>query len=460
MKPAQEFPTKQRITIVGTGQVSFLAAGLLIKKNRELNRQIQSLIKGGESGFENKVAELESKKIEISILGRSEDSVSFQEFKKNGFTLHFANEVDSKLDDIRIFPEDFAKITTNPNEIGEQDHVLVATKTYSHNEELIARINFLKKINPSPGLETTVIWAQNGIPCWFESKDPDAPYLNTDMFRSIGVENIVGCVIDCSCNNKVTDEGIVCSANTPLCNIRFPVGKPDNKLTQAVRNLHLVFSETGIKTAVRDHGIKQDVMYNLQIDVATNALTTLLDINIGGLLEDELCKKSARKLSVEISQLSKKIFGFELRDFDGIEKKLGLAKEHITTTKKDFDEGNKVDIFIYEDVIQFEKRLNKRKVLLITSNIADILKKAISVRDQLKDAKKALKEVSKESNDLVQLVEMSYNPGTPKRGSSKKSPTSSGLVLLTKDRELSGLISPNLSETHSLKNEVLTTGVE
>ncbi|MFT7086616.1 MAG: ketopantoate reductase [Rickettsiales bacterium] len=466
MKPAQKFPPKQRITIVGTGQVASLVAGLLIKKNRELDKEIQLIKEKRELDFENKIGELESKKVEISILGKSDDSVSFQEFKKKGFTLHFANKLDFQLLDIKVTPDDFVTITANPDEIGGQDHVFIATKTYSHDQYLIDRIAALKKENPVLGLETTMILAQNGIPCWLpiESDDLNNPYLDSEMVRSIGEENIVGCVLNFACNNTITDKEIVCGVNTPLDNIGMPLGRPDHNqnMTLAMKDLHLMFLGTGIRTAVRDHGIKQDVMYKLQINVAINALTTLLSSNIEGLFTDDLCRKIVGKLSSEMNQLSKDMFGFDLRDFDSLEERLLPTSKHTTSTKKDFDEGKQVEFSIYKNVIELGKRFNKSggQTLLIVSSIAEIFKKAINSRDQSGDVKEALKEVSQELSDLIQLVDISYNPGTPKRGSPLRSPTVLGMesvpFLNLTSLGVAGpskSMSPNQSKTNSLKSK-------
>ena len=394
-------PEKQKITIVGTGNVANVLAALLAVRNRELP---------------------ENQKIEISILGREEDSRSYKTLKENGIILNFKNsQDDGKV--LRVDPQEFKIITANPEDIKDQDHIFVTTKTYAYNLLFFQILNKLKKLSPQKGSETTVVLAQNGIPCWFLShtdlhkvslKSVD-PF--NEMLTTIGLDNVVGCVLNLACNSQVDESTGITSYDvyTPLKKIGIPIGKPDNSVTENIRNLKLIFNGAGIDVATRGAGISVEVLLKLQVNIAINALTALLDCDIGFLLDDKPLKKVVEKLAFEVSTVASAVSSnVKMREGQRLTDRLSMSREHITSTREDFNKGRPLEISIYDAVLELRSHLSQSATSVETIvALTDILKIATKNRDQGMTPDAARESVKKHLNSLVEYVGLSYRPETP-----------------------------------------------
>lgn len=393
---------KQKITIVGTGQVGMTIAGLLAKRNREL-------IAMGRQG----------EMVEISILGRDENSASYKGLKENGITLNFQSPPGQTL---HFSPDEFMIITTNPDEIKEQDHIFVATKTYSYSVPFFSNINKLKKRFPEKDQETTVILAQNGIPLWFlECTDELSKFYleSVDqkklMLKEIGYDSIVGCILNFACNSRINEEGrVVYDVYTPINKIATPIGRPSNSKTQNVKDLHMMFRGAGIDFAVREGGIREDLWLKLQVNIAINALTTLYDCDIGALLADEGTRKTLETMASEINVVSKSIIGTELRKGDRLTDRLMISKSHVTSMRSDFNKNNPLEVSIYQSVLDLVDLMDSKVALVETvSQITKILNTAIANRDSGMTPDQARQSVRDQLDRLVDYTSSAFRPSTP-----------------------------------------------
>jgi len=396
---------KIKFTIVGTGQIACLTAALLAKRNRELP---------------------EEKRIEISILGRSEDSKSYQYLRDYGINIHFTNPEE----DLHIDPSEFKNITTNVEDLGEQDHVLVATKVYEYNLGFFDNLNPLKKTRCQKGEETTIVLAQNGIPCWFpEAVDYVDP--SNRILEVIGKDNVVGCVLNVACSVSEDNDKIIYNVNTPKEKIGFPIGRPDRNGNVAnVKELINILSGVGLKPAVIDGGIAHEVLLKNQVNVVVSALTTLYDCDIGELLDNQDLNRVVGKLSSEVSSVATKVDSdFKLRNETRLYHRLDPSRNHTTSMKRDFDLGKPVEISIYQSLINLGKIKSPRiERTSCIKELKSILEEAVSHRDSFNKenpgnpengAKAARQSVSKRLQEFIAYANYSYRPPTPPRSRSR-----------------------------------------
>jgi len=397
---------KQKITIVGTGNVGNLVAAFLAVKNRELP---------------------EEDRVEISILGRDQESPSFKMIKEQGIRLHCKNPEDvGKI--IEVFPLEFVKITNNVEDIGEQDHIFVTTKAYSYSVPFFKNLEKLKKKSSEVGSETTITLAQNGIPCWFLSytRLSDFSLESVDPFNrildAIGLQNIVGCVLNLACNQQTNEDGlIVYNLLTSVNKIGMPIGSPDNGKKDNVVNLKFMLRNAGIDVATRGVGISEEVLLKLQVNIAVNALTTMFDCTIGHLLDNPPLKKVVDKLALEVNSVAIAL-GTRTREGARLDERLGLSRNHITSTRSDFNNGNPLEMSLYKAIMEIRGHLSLATTSVETSeSVTKILDKLISKRDGGMTPDEARQSIKKDMDGLVTYVDLSYRPPTPLRNQASRS---------------------------------------
>jgi ketopantoate reductase len=409
-------PINQKVTIVGTGQVGMTIAALMAKKNKELKIEAEQ-----EQDIEKKRA-LESKIIEISILGRSENSDSYKDLKKNGITLNFKNPQDNNLV-VKIDPSEFKIITANPEDIKEQDHIFVTTKSYSHSIEFFKKLNGLKKIDPSKHQDTTIILAQNGIPCWFlscsrlnQNVSLEKVDSHNKIFRTIGSDSIIGCVVNFACNSEVNEDGnIEFNISTPINKISLPIGRPDQDTSwDNLKNLQSILRTAGILFAVRK-GISEELWLKLQINHAINALTTLYNCNIGTLLDDPNLRQVLEKIANEVADVAKEVVvgNIDLRKGEMLDNRLNPSRDHITSMRSDFIKGNPLETAVYEAVLELESLLTtKTKLTPTIFEITELLQSAIEKRIQL-GPEGAISDIRQKVDGFIDRNVAMYRPATP-----------------------------------------------
>ncbi|MDX2083587.1 MAG: ketopantoate reductase C-terminal domain-containing protein [Rickettsiales bacterium] len=416
---------------------------ILVLKNRELEAQAQEIeirYNNTESRFydidekanatldnaehetklkhDQEVQEIRNKKVKISILGKS-DSESLGVIQESGIKVTFNRTQDSPFEKIEIGPSELEIISDNPQDIGEQDHIIVATKTFSHDEYLLQSIEALKKKNQNESeqdfIPSTVVLAQNAIPCWYIKKSfgyQKKETLSADFIKQfehdnnfvtrIGSESLVACVLNFESSFIITDNQPQYgeyTISTPLEKVGVPISLVlDDDSKPNISNLRDIFYDAGIKTQITDSDITREMLLKLQINVTISGLCTILGTNISELLEENnKYRELALLLGKEIGDFSRcEPRHGGLRSKDNLSLRLENSAAHYPSMERDFILGKPIETEIFSRVIMISSEMNWGE-MFYTKNVFKILKEMVKIRDEAIEASKTKKGVSDET---------------------------------------------------------------
>lgn len=231
-----------------------------------------------------------------------------------------------------------ARCTDNPAEVGPQDYVIVTLKAHSV-------MPMVDQLVPLLGPETSVVTAQNGILWWYfygvpgpwenhhlESADPGG-----HIWRTIGPERAVGCVVYPSC--EIVEPGVVRHINGN----RFVLGEPDGSKSDRVAALSKVMIDADLKAPVRKR-IRDEIWLKLLGNATFNPVSVLTGATLEEMGRDAEMRELIRRMMVEAEQVALKL---DIRFAVGIEKRIDGAANvgpHKTSMLQDFEHGRPLEI--------------------------------------------------------------------------------------------------------------------
>lgn len=173
-----------------------------------------------------------------------------------------------------------AKVTTNAEEIGSSDLIIICVKSYDTESAI-------KLAKGLIGEETIVLTLQNGIN-------------NIQTLSEIaGADKVVGGVT--SHGATWLDAGHIRHAGKG----ETVIGKADGKILGAVRNISNLFNKAGFETKI-SKDINSLIWSKLIINVGINALTAITHLNNGRLLDYDGTKEIMRSAVLEAAKVAKK----------------------------------------------------------------------------------------------------------------------------------------------------------
>jgi 2-dehydropantoate 2-reductase len=170
--------------------------------------------------------------------------------------------------------------TVDPKDIGEAELVIIAVKSYHTKEAITAA-------KPIIGDNTIVLTLQNGLG-------------NLEIIGEIaGYDKVIG---------GVTNQGATLIG---LGHIRHAgrgetvIGRIDGKITVQMRRIREIFNKAGFETRI-SRDIKGLLWSKLIINAAINALTAILRLPNGKLIEFEGTRKILREAVAEATKIAKR----------------------------------------------------------------------------------------------------------------------------------------------------------
>ncbi len=388
MRP-QGVEAQQSITFVGCGHVTATLAGLIILKNREFALEVESaktrLKELGEDNnthetreLRRQIAHLESQIVKVSILGRSQNSADYQSMSR-GIDIKINGTVE------HILPSEY-QIKTDSKDIGAQDHVVIATKTYSHNTSLINSVRHLRKSVPTSDRATTVTLAQNGVPSWFTLNKAGNP-IPIDGIpcanEIIGAfkSDIVGCSLNLACTHYYDENGKkIFQVLTDPGQISAPLDRVFGPEQRNVTRLGEIFQNAGISTAVSTLGnIRFEVLKKLQVNVV-NGICTLFNKTIGDILANEDLMAVFMVMASEVNAIAAKCGFPNLRTDKDLLERMQRSKEHYTTMHRDFAEGLPLEIDTIYKATDSLAQVNGLELNIIPK-MYNVLQSLVAIRD-------------------------------------------------------------------------------
>jgi 2-dehydropantoate 2-reductase len=161
-------------------------------------------------------------------------------------------------------------VTDDLAAVAGADVVLVGLKAYSLPE-------IAPRLGPLLAPQAAVIWAQNGIPWWYqpglESVDPGGV-----IAGSIPAAHNVGCVVYCS--TEIIEPGVI----KHIEGTRFTIGEPDGSKSERCQAISAAFAAGGLKAPVEAR-LADQIWLKLIGNVAFNSVTALTRATLGQLGE-------------------------------------------------------------------------------------------------------------------------------------------------------------------------------
>ena len=227
--------------------------------------------------------------------------------------------------------------------LGPQDAVIVALKA-----NLLR--TFAEQAAPLLKSDTTVVFAQNGIPWWYgmglsesrRAKLPDLSRLDPDhaLKNAIAPERIIGAVIYSA--NEVVEPGVI--RNQVPNNNMLVLGEIDDRQTPRVRALRQVIEESGMSSPeARD--IRQSVWGKLVQNLGTSTVCTVTGATVGGVRSDKRLAEILARIGAEGRAIAKghgiEVEGAPSRPSGG--QSSGL-NSHKPSMLQDFERGRPMEI--------------------------------------------------------------------------------------------------------------------
>ena len=220
---------------------------------------------------------------DVSVVARG---AHLEAMRNNGITLVHGNET------IR----GRVRAVASASELGLQDFVFVTLKA-----NLLGV--FAEQAAAIVGADTGVVFAQNGIPWWYEiglaasrPRPPDLSRLdkNKKLARAIPSKNIIGGVVYSA--NEVREPGVIVN-NVPGNNM-LVVGQADDSDSQAIGALRSILDKADLYSPPTSD-IRQVVWAKLVQNLSTAALCTLAGATVKEVREDPGLGELSKRLAAE-----------------------------------------------------------------------------------------------------------------------------------------------------------------
>ncbi len=231
------------------------------------------------------------------------------------------------------------KASDKASDLGPQDVVLSAAKA-------TAPTMLAEGLVPLLGRDTAVIFAQNGIPWWYDislspdrPRSPDLSHLDPDgaLRSAIAPERIIGAVIQSS--NEMVEPGIV--QNESPANNALLVGEIDDRQSTRIAMLR----ETLQAARIGSPGVP-DIRLALWRKLMVNASASVLSLITGSRLPivrddayiGDLFERVARDVIAAAGA-----HGIDLSSFDPAQFRKG-PQNHMPSIRQDYDRGRPMEI--------------------------------------------------------------------------------------------------------------------
>ena len=228
--------------------------------------------------------------------------------------------------------------TDDPRTLGPQDYVILTLKAHS-------TPGILDHLQPLLGPDTAVVTAQNGILWWYfhafpgplENRHLEAADPGGRIWRSLGPERAIGCVVYPSC--EIVEPGVI----RHIEGTRFMVGEPDGSKSARVTALGEVLTAAGLKAPVR-RNIRDDIWFKLLGNATFNPVSVLTRATLEQMGRDPDVREVIRRMMTEAVAVATALGVSFAMD---IEKRIDAAVEvgaHRTSMLQDFEQGRPLEL--------------------------------------------------------------------------------------------------------------------
>ncbi len=239
---------------------------------------------------------------------------------------------------LRIIEPDGSSFAARPtctedlSAIGEADTVFVTLK--AHSLPAIA-----PALGSAAGPESTLVFAQNGVPWWFfrdrqrlESVDPGGV-----ISASIPIDRVIGCVVYPATN--LLEPGVIKHVEGS----RLTLAELDGSRTERVLAISAALARAGLKAPLQPR-IRQEIWLKLIGNATLNPVSALTRSTLSELMREPATRELIRELMTEVEAVGRAL-GIE-PDI-GIDRRLeGAARvgDHRTSMLQDVEAGRPLEV--------------------------------------------------------------------------------------------------------------------
>jgi 2-dehydropantoate 2-reductase len=236
--------------------------------------------------------------------------------------------------------------TSDPNELGPQDYVIVALKAHQAWE-------VAEQMRPLLGPDTAVVTAQNGVPWWY-FYGSEGPYSDLQLqsvdpegrqWRAIGPERAIGCTVYPA--TEIAAPGVV----KHIYGDRFGLGEPTTQITDRVTRLSDAMEAGGLKPRIYQD-IRNDIWLKLWGNLCFNPLSALTRATLDVVATDPDTRNIAYKMMQEAEQVARAL-GVNFRV--DIERRIDGAAAvgaHRTSMLQDLEKKRPIELDALLTVVQ------------------------------------------------------------------------------------------------------------
>jgi 2-dehydropantoate 2-reductase len=228
--------------------------------------------------------------------------------------------------------------TAEPSELGAQDYVILTLKAH-------AVTGIIDNLRPLIGPDTTILFAQNGLPWWYfykhggpyeghilQSVDPGGA-----IWRCIGPERALGCVVWQAA--EIEAPGIIAHHYGD----RMPIGEPSGEKTPRAMALSKLLISAGVKSPVRDR-LRDEIWLKLWGNLSFNPISVLTNGTLEALATDAGARRVIRAMMDEARLVAETLgvtFSVDAESRMEMAKKVGA---HRTSMLQDVEAGRPTEL--------------------------------------------------------------------------------------------------------------------
>jgi 2-dehydropantoate 2-reductase len=189
--------------------------------------------------------------------------------------------------------------------------------------------------------DTTIVFAQNGIPWWYDiglpadqPPPPDLGFLDPGgkLRSAVAKERIIGGVIFSS--NEIVAPGIVVN-DSPERNMLL-VGECDDRASQRIERLRTALNEAGVQSPPAPR-IREAIWTKVTSNMSVSVLCSLTGQTARLTVEDPALQEFVPRLLDEAQAVARSCY-------PGITRRTGRAPDHLPSLRQDFDRGRPMEI--------------------------------------------------------------------------------------------------------------------
>jgi len=264
---------------------------------------------------------------EISVIARGPH---LEAIRKNGLTL-VKNGV---TETVRL------KASSDPNDLGEQDYVIIALKAHS-----VPPI--VQEFAPLLNDKTAIVSAVNGIPWWYFYQAKTGTALDDKWVEAVdpagaqwkffGPERAIGCVVYPAC--EIGAPGLVHHQSGE----RFSLGEPDGERSERCLHLAALLQAGGLRAPVKTR-LRDEIWLKLWGNCSFNPISALTGASLDQIGNDAACRALVHEMMQECKNVGEAIGA---RFNVSIERRIKGATDiigHKPSTRQDVELGRPMEL--------------------------------------------------------------------------------------------------------------------